>query len=164
MKYLPFLFFSFIVLNSYSQYSFTGIANSNVSIQPVVAMHIIPTNYTVNYNTIDQIVNGITLNLNTIQIKSNIPWKFNIAATSPFFSNTGVGSNSNMPSSIVKLGVQNQTGTINLSTATQTLKNGNRGSFTSSGNSFTITLNANPGFEYGPGIYIISVNYTLTAQ
>lgn len=164
MKYFTLFIFSFITLNSFSQYSFTGIANSNVSIQPIVAMNIIPANYTVNYNTIDQIVNGITLNLNTIQIKSNIPWKFNIAASSPFFTNTGVGSNNNMPSSIVKLGIQNQSGNISLSTATQTLKSGNRGSFTSSGNSFTITLNTNPGFDYGPGIYIISVNYTLTAQ
>lgn len=164
MKKLIFILYCFFSTNSYAQYSFTGIANSNISIQPVVAMNIIPANYTINYNTIDQIVNGITLNLNTIQVKSNVPWKFNVAANSPFFTASGVGSSNNMPSSIVKLGTQNNSGTISLTTATQTLKNGNRGSFTSSGNSFTITLNANPGFTYGPGIYIISVNYTLTPQ
>ncbi len=164
MKNVLIILFSFLSIQGFTQYSFTGIANSNVSIQPVVAMNIIPSNYTINYNTIDQIVNGITLNLNTIQVKSNIPWKFNIAATSPFFTASGIGSNNNMPSSILKLGIQNQSGVISLSTATQTLKNGSRGDFTSSGNSFTITLNANPGFDYGPGIYIISVNYTLTAQ
>jgi hypothetical protein len=151
-------------LHTGAQYSFTGLRNTNVAVQSVMALNIIPNNYTINYNTIDQIENGITANLNTIQVKSNNLWRLTVAASNPFFTASGRDATSNMPVSILEFGIQGQTGTIRLSTAHQMLSSGGRGDFNKPGNSFTLTLKTGSAFDYGPGSYSVSVTYTLTAQ
>jgi len=151
-------------LKAGAQFSFSGIRNSNVTVQSVMALNIVPSNYTINYNTIDQIENGITTTLNTIQVKSNNLWRLTIAANNPFFTASGRDATSNMPVSILEFGIQGQTGTIRLSASNQTLASGGRGDFNKAGNSFTLTLKTGSAFDYGPGSYSVSVTYTLTAQ
>ena len=53
---------------------------------------------------------------------------------------------------------------LQLTTTDQVLATGNRGNTSSAGNSFNMDLKANPGYNYGPGIYTLSIVYTLTAQ
>lgn len=151
-------------LYTVAQYSFTGVRTTNVSVQSVMAINIVPNTYTINYNTIDQIENGITVTLNTVQVKSNNLWRLTIAASNPFFTGSGRDAVNNMPVSMLTFGVQGQAGTVRLSTTNQTLASGGRGNFTKPGNSFTLTLNTGSVFDYGPGSYSVSVTYTLTAQ
>ena len=164
LKYLLLLVLGCSSLYAGGQYSFTGLRTTNVSVQSVMALNIIPGNYVINYNTIDQIENGITTTLNTIQVKSNNLWRLTVAANSPFFTASGRDATSNMSVTILEFGIQGQSGTIRLNTTNQTLASGGRGNFTKPGNSFTLTLKTGSAFDYGPGSYSISVTYTLTAQ
>lgn len=153
-------------MNSYSQYSFNGTSTPTVTVSSVLGMSVTAnSSYTISFNTVSQISSGITIsNLNTFAIKSNVPWKVSVAASTATFSNTGTYSSANMPASVLTFSVTGTTGSVVLSTTAQNLAIGNKGDATVSGNTFGMNLNANPGFSYGPGNYVINVVYTLAAQ
>ena len=159
------LILNFCIQQSYCQYSFSGTSESNVSISTVLGMTMTAgTSYNINFSTASQIASGITVsNMNNFQVKSNMPWYLSVAAATPYFTGTGTYSSNNMPASIISVGVTGQTAVI-LSTTNQTLLLGNRGSYTATGNTFSTNYTANPGFNYGPGNYSITINYTLTYQ
>jgi hypothetical protein len=148
-----------------AQYSFNGVITQNVSVPALLEVSVIPnTSYNITFGSIDQFLNGVIIpNMNTFHIKSNMPWKLSVNSTTPFFTANGVYASSNMPSTLLKIGLEGNNTPLSLSTTPQTLKNGTRGNYTALGNIFSMYLQANPSFDYGPGQYTITINYTLTA-
>jgi hypothetical protein len=147
-----------------AQNSFSGSGIPSVTISQVAGFSLTQNNsYTFNFTTVTQIKNGLTsTNMNSFAVKSNVPWNMLVKASTPFFSASGTYSSSNMPASVLRLSTSLQT--INLSTTDQVLYSGIAGDATKTGNTFTMSMYANPGFYYGPGTYTINVVYTLTAQ
>jgi hypothetical protein len=145
--------------------SFQGGINTNVTVGSVINFTRVDNNpTTLNLTTATEIENGITvLNLSTFAIKSNVPWLVSAASATAFFSASGLYSSANMPASVLTLQVPTKTA-VALSTTSKTLTSGTRGANTVSGNTFSTNITANPGFNYGPGSYSITINYTLTAQ
>jgi hypothetical protein len=68
-----------------------------------------------------------------------------------------------MPASVIGVAKSGQS-FVKLTTTPQLLASGNRGNTAKPGNSFTMDFQANPGYNYGPGIYTLTLLYTLTAQ
>lgn len=98
-----------------------------------------------------------------LNVKSNRPWKVQVAALEDYFSfNGGSGTNQNNKMPASKLGVKLSTSSsfISLSSTAKDLTSSNvRGS-----NNFTIDYEANPGFEFDAGQYQLDVVYTATQQ
>ena len=148
-----------------AQYSFSGNITSSVSIQPVTVLSLTNNASTAVTLSNTQLSNGYTVTgFNTINIKSNQAWNLSVTAVTPYFSASGTYASANMPASVIGLAKSGQSSFINLSTTAQLLASGNRGSYTTSGNSFNMDFKANPGYNYGPGIYSLSILYTLSAQ
>jgi hypothetical protein len=145
-------------------YSYTRSMVSSVTVSQVMGLSITQNNtYTYNFTTINQIRNGITnTNMNTIAVKSNVPWNLSVKSSTPYFTNSGTYSSSNMPANVLRITTSLQT--VNLSTTDQLMYSGIAGDATKTGNTFPMTMYANPGFSYGPGSYTINIVYTLTAQ
>jgi len=103
----------------------------------------------------------ILTNCTTFAIKSNILWLLEFNATSSYFTPSGSGSTT-MPCSIIGLRVNGGSTFTYASTSVQSLKTGNRGNTSLSGNTFNIDMYLNPGFSYKGDVYTISILYTLT--
>jgi hypothetical protein len=159
------LLLCFVSIKGIGQYAFSGTVSSAVSIQPVMA-------FTVTNNTAPAITftnaqysTGYTVsNMNTFSIKSNQPWQINVSAATANFSASGTYASASMPASVIGVVKSGQSPYVRLSSTDQVLATGNRGNAATSGNTFNMDLNANPGYNYGPGIYTITVVYTLTVQ
>lgn len=98
----------------------------------------------------------------TIRVKSNEQWIITVQAGSNFFSSSGTYASSNMPASV--LTISSPLKQVILSSDAQTLAEGNRGNTDVAGNTFNLSLKADPGYNYGPGIYSINLVYTLTSK
>jgi hypothetical protein len=154
-----------ISIKGSGQFSFSGNINSSVSIQPVMALSI--TNNASSPLTFanTQYSNGYTIsNFNTFDIKSNQPWKLSVSAATPNFSASGTHSSANMPASVIGVVKSGQSPFLQLSSTEQVLATGNRGNTSTLGNSFNMDLKADPGYNYGPGVYSLTIVYTLSPQ
>lgn len=145
--------------------SFNGTINPVVSIQPVMAFSITNNaSSTINF-THAQYANGYTIsNFNTFDIKSNLPWSISVSSATPVFSASGTYASNNMPASVIGVVKSGQSPFKQLASTDQVLATGNRGNTSTPGNSFNMDLMANPGYAYGPGIYSLTIVYTLSAQ
>ena len=138
---------------------------STLSIQPIMELSLSNTASNITFSTPDQYAGEwVIANFNTVKIKSNQAWNLSMAATSTVFTASGTFASSNMPASVCKIGITGQANQFSLSTTSQLLSTGNRGSENANGNTFDITLKVNPGYNYGAGIYSIGIVYTLTAR
>jgi len=149
-----------------AQNSFTGSATVTATIQTVVGLSLTNNQSTsITLSSPSEYANGYTIaNFNTMVVKSNIAWQVSVASSTPYFSNSGVYSSSDMPASIIQLNVNGNATKIPLSTTAQSLTTGSRGNGSQTGNTFNMDLSVNPGYSYGPGIYNISLVYTLSAS
>lgn len=149
-----------------AQYSFTGSVTVTATIQTVTVLSV--TNNattTITFSGPSQYAGAYTIaNFNTVAVKSNKAWTLSISAATPFFSNSGVYSSSNMPASVLQYNVNGNATKKTLSTTAQQLASGSNGNAAKAGNTFNVDITANPGYNYGPGIYTISTVYTLTAN
>ncbi len=143
--------------------SFNGSFSSNINVGTVVNMTLTPnvsSNITLDGTNLQQ---GYSNNaFSSVQIKSNASWLLNVRSATTYFTASGIYASSNMPASILSLSSPGKQ--VSLSTQDKLLSSGTRGNASASGNSFNVGLIANPGYNYGPGIYSINIIYTLTAQ
>lgn len=162
---LIFLFFSGKAFCQWwGYYSFSGSASGTMDISSIVNLTV-STGSTVTFNSTSDYSNGITsLNYTNLAVKSNILWLLEIQANAANFTAMGGGASSSMPCSVLSYKVNGTATYTTLSTASQTLKLGNQGDATASGNSFGLDLKFNPGFSYPGGQYSIGLIYTLTNQ
>jgi hypothetical protein len=137
-----------------------------VTVQTVLNFELVKNvSSTVNFNASPQFSEGISIpNFVTVKIKSNRTWAFGVSTTTANFSASGMYSSPNMPSQVLSMRQSSQTQNQPLSTTTKIIATGVAGNTAKPGNTFDISMKANPGYEYGPGIYTITINYTLTAQ
>lgn len=156
----------FLFLPGKAQYYMNGSVNASATIQTVMVMSLIENNPgTVNFNSSNQYSNGYTIsNFNSISIKSNMPWNLTVSSATSYFSASGTYSSPDMPASVIGFSVSGNPSYVMLNTSQQLLATGNRGNTNKPGNSFDLDFMANPGYNYGPGIYNLNVIYTLTSQ
>lgn len=147
-------------------YSFQGVLTPTVTVQTVMNIEVISNaSNTVNFSSTANYSNGISIaDFATVKIKSNALWAFGASTTTPFFSASGAFSSPNMPSHVLAMSLSTLTQNQPLTTTSKTLTTGGRGNISTPGNTFNLNLYASPGYDYGPGIYSITINYTLTAQ
>lgn len=139
--------------------------STSVSIQSVLAFTITNNASPAITFTNSQYTNGYVIsNFNSFNVKSNQPWKLSVSAATANFSASGTYASSNMPASVIGVVKNGQSPYLQLTTTDQVLATGNRGNASTAGNSFNMDFKANPGYNYGPGIYTLSIVYTLTAQ
>lgn len=144
----------------------TSTFNITVNVQNILSMNIIQNSPTiVNFGSSGAYTNGVSLtNFHSVQVASNNPWVMSVAAQSPFFTSASQGASTNMPCSIV--GIRTSGGNLftPLSTNGVSLASGSAGDALASGNSKSFDLSFSPGYDYNPGIYNISLIYTITKQ
>ncbi len=115
-------------------------------------------------NTTSQYNSGVTIsNYATVSIKSNLPWTATYKSNAANFTALSGGTGT-MPCSIVGFRLNGSGSFKTLSTTSQTITSGSAGNTSTSGNTFNIDLNYNPGFSYPGGIYSLSVIFTITAS
>lgn len=165
-KIILFLLCSLCFSVCHAQYSFKGTLNPVVTVQSVLNFDITnAVSSTVNFTSTSQFSDGIFIpKFASVQIKSNMPWAFSVATATPLFIPSGPYSSPNMPSQVLGLRLSTQSQYQQLTTTSKTLTTGSRGNGSVTGNTFDLSLSADPKYEYGPGIYTITINYTLTAQ
>lgn len=115
----------------------------------------------VSFDDVNDYANGLIMsNFATITLKSNVLWLVNVATNATYFTALSNGASTTMPASILSYKLSTGSSYIPLSTTSQTLKTGGRGS----GQSFNVDVKFNPGFGYPGGLYSIGLVYTLTSQ
>lgn len=145
--------------------SFNSSTSGNFDIYSVLSLTFTNLTGVVSFNTPNDYFNGITVNNSaTIAVKSNVNWQVSVATQSSTFTPMSMGASTNMPSSILAIRRNGNTTFTPMTTNSQTLKTGNRGPATTSGNTFDIDTRIDPGFSYSGGNYNIGVVYTLTQQ
>jgi hypothetical protein len=162
------LFILALILSSHygvcQSYSYNGYASGNINITSVQNITFTANATTTYFNTIADYQSGkISTNYGTIAIKSNVPWHLSVSAQTATFTPT-TGGSTNMPASVLSFKLSTGSTYVSLSTSSQTLKTGNRGTTTTSGNTFNIDQKFTPGFGYKGGIYTLAVMYTLAQQ
>jgi len=166
LKYLIFLLFVLFSSTPISaQYSFSGTVNGTINVTSIQSMSITGGTSLPNFVTLDDYFNGVEMsNYVTIMIKSNISWLLGVQAQNDFFTPMSQGGSTNMPSTVLGLKTNSQINFTSVTTNSFTVKTGNKGNSTNTGNTFNLDMKFNPGFNYKGGIYAISLMYTLTAQ
>lgn len=152
-----------VLCKDISAQSFHGTLNSSMNITGVLHLSLTnnsSTNINLNAGTLSSgyIQNGFS----SIKVKSNEPWMLTVQAGSNYFSASGTYASPDMPASVLTLSSPQKQ--VILSSTAQTLAEGNRGNTGIPGNSFNLNLKADPGYNYGPGIYSINLVYTLTSR
>ncbi len=118
-----------------------------------------------NFNTVEKLNSGITrYSAGTYEIRANDQWVVTAKAMSPFFTNSGTSSSVDMPCSVLEIQEGNLSSDFaTMTVAEQTIVSGNSGDFGEQ-NEFNINYKANPGLSYGPGIYVMNVLLTVSAN
>lgn len=161
--------YTFTVRFTYRDYRSNGALNQTITrdqtvtviIQKVIslAMGTSP-DQAFNFSTATQLMNGITIpNGTTLTVKSNATWLVNASSNSDFFGYSGTFASTNMPSTILKV-TATSNAQVALSTNPSTLI---VSSSPTANGVYDLSYYANPGYNYGPGIYTLIVTYTLTA-
>lgn len=145
--------------------SFNGSSSGTIGVYSVLSINFTNLTGVISFNTPNDYFNGITVNnAATIAVKSNVNWQVSVATQSSTFTPMSMGASTDMPSSILAIRRNGNTTFTPMTTNSQTLKTGNRGPATTSGNTFDIDTRLDPGFSYSGGNYNIGVVYTLTQQ
>jgi hypothetical protein len=148
-----------------AQYSFSGSTSGNINIASIQSLTLSGGTTVPTLSTTDDFASGITMGsyLNVV-VKSNVAWTLSVQAQNAYFSAMSQGGSTNMPASVLSIKPSSSSNYFNLSTSSQTLKSGGKGSSTAPGNAFSIDVKFSPGFSYKGGIYTIGLMYTLSQQ
>lgn len=164
MKKLFLIIIFFFSGKAFGQYHFTGTASGTMDVSSIVSLSV-NTPSTTNFTTTSDYLDGITtLNYSTLSVKSNVLWLVEVAANAADFTAMGGGASSTMPCSVLKFRLNGSATFFTMTTASQTLQTGDQGDASSSGNTFGMDINFNPGFNYPGGQYSLSLIYTITNQ
>jgi hypothetical protein len=135
-----------------------------ITVSNVLALSISPaTTASFSIGTASLITNGQTIsNAYTLQVKSNVPWKCMVKSVAASFANSGTSSTANTATSKLQVLRTTPATSVQISDADKLLASGSAGNAGISGNTFSISLKATPGFLVGPGSYTTSLIYTLS--
>lgn len=158
---LAFLLFSLKV----SAQSFTDAAVAGTLHIDSMCVLTVGTPSTTTFTTVDNYTNSITkTSAATVTIKINYNWTLGVKANTTVFRNVTTGNPSTIPCSIVSLKKSTSGSYTTLSGTNQAIATGNKGPVATSGNSFTLDFNFNPGFLYDGGTYDLTLTYTISRQ
>ena len=166
MKKIYFIILIFILSEKVFAQSFSGSTSGHMTVSSIMNLRITSGASIggISLSGVGSLLTGlISSNCASFAVKSNELWLVEVKSTSTVFTPLGLGS-LNMPASVLGVRVNGTSSFTNLSTTAQTIKTGNRGDESASGNTFNIDLNFNPGFSYKGDIYLISLQYTITKQ
>lgn len=140
--------------------------NISLSVQSILGFSLVqnqPT--TVNFNSSSEYVNGVTVSsFHSSQVRSNTPWVLSVAAASAFLTPGSAGASTNMPCSVVGIRPSGASGFTQLSTSPATLRTGTAGDVNVGTNTTNYDMSFAPGWNYNPGIYNLSITYTVSSQ
>lgn len=144
---------------------FNGMIYPSVTVQPVLTFSLVSNKSgAVNFTSATHYSDGVLVRgFSSVQVKSNVPWMLSVAAATPYFNASGRDASPNMPAGVLAFAAENSDVIYPLSAAYQKIRTGNRGSALTPGNTFDLHLLVRPGYEYGAGIYSITINYLVTA-
>lgn len=115
------------------------------------------------FQTLDDYENGITLNdICNVKVKATAAWTLTVHANAGSFTHTGTGNT--MPCSILKVKGSSSSAFQTITTTPVSLATGTKGNTIHAGNFFSLSYQANPGYNYNGATYTINLMYTLTAQ
>lgn len=141
-----------------------GTVTGSFTVYTVQSLTITELSGLVSFTTPNDYFNGITINRHTnIKLKSNTNWILSFAANSSYFTPLSKGSSTDMPASVMGVRVNGQSNFKTLTTQSQKLTDGSKGS-SGSKYDFDVDVFFNPGFRYSGGLYSIGVVYTLSKQ
>ncbi|MGN6477687.1 MAG: hypothetical protein ACTHKV_10715 [Flavipsychrobacter sp.] len=164
MKYLLTIFVFFVAVKGIRAQSYTTVSGT-IDISACMSLTITNLTGVVSFNDASDYTSGITItNAATIAVKSNVSWLISISTQSANFQAMSGGASTNMPASVLQIRRNGTTSYLTMSTSSQTLKTGNKGDASVSGNTFNTDVNLNPGFSYNAGSYNIGVLFTLSQQ
>jgi hypothetical protein len=145
--------------------SFTAANTGTIGVTSVLNVSLTNLTPSASFNTLNTYLTGLQLNnFCGVAVKGNVNWQLSISAQNQYFTPMSVGATATMPVSIVSF---RQSGTMDfytLSTNSQLLKTGSKGSTATIGNTFDVDMKFNPGLNYAGGIYTAGVLYTVTQQ
>lgn len=141
--------------------TYSGSASGNFIVYSMQSLTITNTGGVISFSTPNDYFNGVISNkYANIEVKSNKNWILSFAAQSTYFTALSKGASTDMPAGVMGIRVNGHSSFKTLSTQSQTLKDGSKGS----GHDFDIDVNFNPGFKYSGGLYNIGIVYTLSKQ
>lgn len=144
--------------------TYTSSTQGNFLVYSIQSLTVTSNSGLIAINTPNDYFNGVVANsYASLSVKSNANWLVSFAAQSAYFTALSKGSSTDMPAGVIGIRVSGQSSFKTLSTQSQSLATGARGSNTSK-HDFGVDVNFNPGFKYSGGLYSIGVMYTLTRQ
>lgn len=165
MKSALFILLLLVSARVAAQYSFSASVSGSATVYAIQSLTITGGSVIPNFTSLDDYLNGVIAeDYLSIGVKSNKSWTLTINAQNAFFSPMSSGGSTNMPCSVLSIKTNTMGNYITISTTAQTLKTGNKGNHTATGNSFDVDVKYNPGFSYKGGIYTLGLVYTLSQQ
>jgi hypothetical protein len=154
----------FILLCSAKSFGQNAAHGTSVMVNKISSITITGSNTLTFSNVADYSGSYIQNSYWTVQVKANSNWKVVITSSAATWSNSGASSTAGMSSAILSYKKNGDLTWIPLSNTTTTaVATGTIGDETVAGNTFTVDLKAAPGFDYGPGVYSITIVFTSTA-
>lgn len=164
MRYIFYIVLSILCFTKSNAQSYNGSASGNFIVYSVQSITITNLSGVISFSTPNDYFNGVVVKkYSNIKVKSNANWLVSFAANSTYFTPLSKGASADMPASVVGVRLHDQNTFKTLSTQSQKLTDGSKGSNGSKHN-FDIDVSFNPGFKYNGGLYSIGVVYTLTKQ
>jgi len=160
------LIISFVVLGQVSAgaQGKNGSVSGHFIVYSIQSITVTSLSGVIAFNTPNDYFNGVIANnYANIKIKSNTNWIVSFSAQSTYFTALSKNASTDMPAGVMAIRINGHSGFKTLSTQSQKLRNGPKGSGTDK-HDFNIDVNFNPGFEYGGGLYSMGIVYTLTKQ
>ena len=146
-------------------WSYSASTSGNIIVYSIQSITLTGGTFIPSFTSLSDYANGKTAeDYLGVAIKSNKSWTLSVHAQNSYFTPMSFGGSTNMPASVLSLKDSTAYSYFDVSTTAQTVKTGNKGNTTASGNSFNIDLRYNPGFSYKGGIYTLGLVYTLSQQ
>lgn len=164
MKYIV-LIISFLfscIVNTRAQNN--GSVSGNFIVYSIQSITVTSLSGVITFATPNDYFNGVISNHNAnIKVKSNNNWILSYSAQSTYFTALSKWASTDMPASVMGVRKNGQSNFMQLSTQSQKLASGNKGSGSNS-HDFDVDISFNPGFKYSGGLYSIGIVYTLSKQ
>ncbi len=142
----------------------TGSVQGNFIVYSTQSITVTAMGGVISFASPNDYLNGVVSNrYANLKIKSNTSWLVSFSAQSTYFTALSKGASTDMPSTVMGIRKNGHTTFKTLTTQSQRLESGSRGS-SGSKHDFDIDVDFSPGFRYSGGLYSIGIVYTLTKQ
>ena len=165
MRHLIIIFALLVISATRAQaQGLTGSVQGNFIVYSTQSITVTAMGGVISFASPNDYFNGVVSNrYANLKIKSNTSWLVSFSSQSTYFTALSKGASTDMPSTVMGIRKNGHTTFKTLTTQSQRLESGSRGS-NGSKHDFDIDVDFNPGFRYSGGLYSIGIVYTLTKQ